>query len=231
MLSSINKEQGKKYTFVSNGNWVNNTVLGEKTFCNDIYTKHNAKITDLTGELIVCSDITKIDGFCKKIVPETYEEYLELISKRDFKKEQWVYNLLDGTAEQDKVLYRDDLIVIAPNYTWDTTDLSKMYLLTFPTTQSIRSIRDLTDKHIGLLEHIKLKTLETIKSTYGFDSDIIKMFLHYAPSTYHLHIHFTLISNIEVCSSIEYSHELNNLIEILKIKPNFYQTNVMNKRI
>ena len=57
------------------------------------------------------------------------------------------------------------------------------------------------------------------------------MFLHYAPSTYHLHIHFTLISNIEVCSSIEYSHELNNLIEILKIKPNFYQTNVMNKRI
>ena len=231
MLSSINKEQGKKYTFIPRGNWVNSTVLVEQTFSNDIYTKHDAKITDLAGELIVCSDITKIDGFCKKIVPETYEEYLELISKRDFKKEQWVYNILNGMAEQDKVLYRDEFIVIAPNYTWNTTDLSKLHLLTFPTDITLHSIRDLTDKHIWLLEHIKLKTLLEIKSTYGFDSDIIKMFLHYAPSTYHLHVHFTLISNTEVCSSVEYSHELNNTIEILKIKPDFYQTILLNKRI
>ena len=231
MLSSINKEQGKKYTFISNINWVENTILDEEIFSNDIYKKYKATISNLPGELVMCSDISKTDGFCKKIISETYQEYLDLISQRDFSKEQWVYNILDGVAEQDKILYRDELIVVVPNYTWDGSDLSKMYLLTFPIARSLHTIRDLTNQQVGLLKHIKNQTLQVIKSKYGFDSDIIKIYIHYAPSTYHLHVHFVLISNTDANSSVEYSHELNGVIQILEAKSDFYQTIVMNKRI
>lgn len=236
MLHSIKQEEGKKYTFVLKDDWVNKIeyIHDGEIFLNDIYEKKKAKINDLEGEIIVCKDLNKIDGFCKKVIYESYEEYLKIISERNFAKEQWVYNILDGLAEQDKVLYSDELIVVAPNYTWVShDDLSKMYLLTFPNDKNLHTLRDLNSSHINLLKHIKTKTLEVIKLSYGFDEEIIKMFIHYAPSTYHLHIHFVLISNTTVNSSVEYSHDLDTVINNLQIKSDYYQSNdiIIKKRI
>lgn len=235
MLHSVNNEEGKKYTFISKSEWTNKIeyIPDGVIFVNDIYSKQSVKINELHGELIICKDINKIDGFCKKVIIETYSEYLELISKRDWSKEQWVYNILDGVAEQDKIIYHDEQIVIAPNYTWDGLDLHRMYLLVFPTNKTLYTLRDLNSSHVPLLKHIKTKTLDIIKSLYGFDSSIIKMYIHYAPSTYHLHIHFVLVSNTEVNSSIEYSHELDSVINNLTIKSDYYQSDdiIIKKRI
>ena len=248
MLHYIDKEQNKKYTFIPQSKWIDNLKKEEKTFENDVYTKYISQIENLQGELIECSDLSRLDGFCKKIVKETYQDYLEFISKRDFKKEQWVYNILDGLAEQEQILYKDDQIVILPNYTWkydvknmndsnnsnnsnNSIDLSQMYLLTFPTNKSIHSLRDLDGSHLELLEHAKKKTLEVIKYTFGFDSDIIKSFVHYSPTTYHLHIHWVLISNTTVNSSVEYSHSLSNIITNIKVKQDYYQSIILDKRI
>lgn len=232
MLHFIDKEENKKYTFISSSKWTEHLEKGEKTFENDVFKKYNSKINGLTGELIECNDLSRTDSFCRKLVNETYQDYCEFISKRDFKKEQWIYNIIDGIAEQDKILYRDEKIVIIPNYTWKTDgDLSKMYILTIPIDKTLHSLRDLNENHIEMLEHIKTKTLETIKTTYGFDSDIVKCYLHYSPSTYHLHIHFCLVSNTETNSSVEYSHSLTNVITNIKIKNDYYQTIVLEKRI
>lgn len=228
MIHSINKEDGKKYTFVAKSNWTDKieVIHDGPLFVNDVYTKQQAKINDLDGELIICSDINKLDGICKNVVSETYQEYQKIISNRNWNKEQWLYNILDGVAEQDKILYRDERIVIAPNYTWATNgdNLNKMYLLVFPIDRKLHTLRDLNSVHIELLEYIKNITLEVIKEKYGFDSNIIKMFVHYAPSTYHLHIHFVLVSNTDVNSSIEYSYELDTIINILKLKSDYYQS-------
>lgn len=236
MLHLINKEKGEKYTFIVKSDWINNIEYNSDKphFVNDVFSKYSTKINHLEGELIVCSNINKIVGFCKKIINETYTEYKEIIEKRDWTKEQWVYNILDGVSEQDKIIYRDEHIVIVPNYTWaNLNDISKMYILVFPTDKSLHTLRDLTHIHINLLSHIKNKTLEIIKSTFGFDYWTIKMFIHYAPSTYHLHIHFVLISNTDVSSSVEYSHDIDSVINILKIKSDYYQSSdiICKKRI
>ena len=235
MMNYIDLNRNIKYTFIpDNKNFVwLNTALNNNLECifrNDIYEKYTT-LANVYGELVICKDLSKADTFCKKMIPETYQEYLDFISKRNFNKEQWVYNILDGKAEQDKILYRDDKIVVIPNYTWDCKDMSKMYLLVFPIDRSLKSLRDLNEKHIELLEHCKNKTLEIIKNHYGFDKNDIKMFFHYSPSTYHLHIHFVLISNTECNSSVEYSHELSNVIFNLSIKSDYYQSIIMNKRI
>ena len=65
----------------------------------------------------------------------------------------------------------------------------------------------------------------------GFDSDIIKSFVHYSPTTYHLHIHWVLISNNSVNSSVEYSHSLSSILTNITTKFNYYQTVVLDKRI
>ncbi len=239
MLHYIDKEQNKKYTFIVQSKWIDNIKKEENIFENDVYKKYNCKIDNLNGELIECSDLTKLDGFCKKIIKESYQDYTEFISKRDFKKEQWVYNILDGLSEQDKILYQDDTFVLLPNYTWNynpsadnsDVDISQMYLLAFPTDKTLHSLRDLNEAHIELLENIKVKTHETIKKLFGFEQDIIKSYVHYSPTTYHLHIHFLLISNSNVNSSVEYSHSLSNIITNIKIKNDYYQTVELDKRI
>lgn len=226
MISTINKEEGIKYTFITKSDWTKKILFIPDgiILSNDIYSKHSVKIDNLDGELIICKDINKLDEFFFKIIYETYEEYLEIISKRDWIKDKWIYNILDGIAEQDKIIYKDDQIVIIPNYTWDENNNLKMYLLVFPIDKTLHTLRDLNNSHIKLLTHIKNKTLETIKLIYGLDSNIIKMFIHYLPSTYHLHVHFVLISNLDVNSSTEYSHDLDTVINILGIKSDYYQS-------
>lgn len=245
-MYSINKKEGKKYTFIAEPNWIEKIELdsesNEQIITNDVYKKTRATINKLSGELIICSDLKKISEFTSKNVIETYEEYLKIIEQRDFNKEQWVYNILDSKAEQNKILYVDDLIVVIPCYTWSNsaditksniyyTDVSNLHLLVFPTDKKLHTLRDLNGTHIDLLIHIKTKTLNLIKNTFNIEQNLIKMYIHYTPSTFHLHVHFALKSNTEINSSCEYSHNLNNIIEILKAKSDFYQTTLLDKRI
>lgn len=165
-----------------------------------------------------------------KLIKESYNDYLEFISKGNFEIDKWIYDIIDGIAEKEKIIYQDEKIIIIPTYIWNGEDLNKMHLLTIPTDKSLRTIRDLTGNNIELLEYMREKTFESIKSKYNFDPENIKAYFHYPPSTHHLHVHFVLISNKYVNSSIECSHDLSTVIEILKAKPDFYQTIVMNKK-
>ena len=169
-------------------------------------------------------------GFQKKIIRETYEDYLKYIVKRDIRKDKWIYNIIDGTSEQDSVLYRDNVCIVIPSYTWDGICMDKLHILCLPTDISLRSIRSLNQTHIPLLEHMKRVTLGVISAKYNIDEYYIKMFFHYEPSTYHLHIHFVNTANYDVRSSIEYSHELNSVLFNLSICPDYYQKIILNKR-
>ena len=232
MLHKIDNIQNKKYTFIIKSDWIESIVDYDLVMENGVYKKYNSTLNGVEGELIICNDLTKLDKFCNKTIQETYQDYLEFIEKRDFTKEQWVYNILDGQSEQDKILFRNEQIVIIPCYTWSNTqDIEKMHLLVFPLDKKIHSIRDLNSTHIDMLEYSKEKTLEIIKDKYGLERDLIKMYFHYSPSTYHLHIHFVQISNTDVNSSVEYSHELSSVIENLKINSDYYKLVKLNKRI
>jgi m7GpppX diphosphatase len=201
----------------------------ELIFKNDIYEKYRAT-AELECELIICNDINVMPRFEKKIIRDTYQDYLKYIKYRDPKKDQWIYNIIDGTSEQELVLYRDDLCIVIPTYVWDGINIDKMHLLCLPTDITLRSIRSLTSEHIPLLEYMKQITLYIIKQKYDIDEHYVKMFFHYEPSTYHLHIHFVNIAHHDARSSVEYSHELNNVIFNIYICPDYYQRVILNKR-
>ena len=221
MINIINNN--KKYTFIPNNDWFNKIIKNNIVIKNDIYEKFDASLQQINGEFIICNDISKTDNFEKKLKFETYQEYLEFINKRDNSKDNWIYNIIDGISEQKNILFQDELCIIVPNYTWNNKNLEKMYILSMPKDKNIKSLRSLNSSHINLLLHIKNKTLEIIKKIYNYDENIIKIFIHYPPSTYHLHVHFVLITNNDCNSSVEYSHELNNVIFNLQIKNNYYQ--------
>ena len=204
-------------------------VKNNKTMENDIYEKYEAT-AEISGELIVCNDVSKMKRTEKKLVRETYEEYLTSLKKRDPNKDKWIYNIIDGTSEQELILHRDELCIIIPTYMWDSVNIEKLHILCLPTDITLRSIRSLTAAHIPLLEHMKKVTLETIKAKYGLDECYLKIFFHYEPSTYHLHIHFINTAHYEARSSVEYSHELNNIIFNLSLYSQYYKVAILNKR-
>jgi m7GpppX diphosphatase len=204
-------------------------IKNNKTMENDVYEKYEAT-AEVSGELIICNDITKMKRTEKKIIRETYEEYLKSLQKRDPNKDKWIYNIIDGSSEQEQILHRDETCIVIPTYMWDSTNIDKLHILCLPTDISLRSIRSLTAEHIPLLEHMKKVTLETIKNKYGVDECYLKMFFHYEPSTYHLHIHFVNTSNYDARTSVEYSHELNNVIFNLSIYSQYYKVALLNIR-
>ena len=197
---------------------------------NDIYEKYEAK-AEISGELIICNDVTQMKQRVKKLVQEDYETYLQTLEKRDAKKDIWIYNIIDGISEQESILYRDEKCIVFINYFWDGKDIDKLQLLCMPIDRNLRSIRSLDESHISLLEHMKQVTLQAIREKYGLEEEYIRMYFHYEPSTYHLHIHFVNTISNHLHSSVEYSHELNSVIFNLKMKSDYYKIIKLNIRV
>lgn len=111
--------------------------------------------------------------------------------------------------------------VLVPDLKWDSKDIKSLYLLAIVRKTGIKSLRDLTEEHLPLLRNILNKCLvcsdsktlikynyknvmyvrdydcfvlqKVIKEQYGLPSSRIRAFLHYQPTFYHLHIHFTYL--------------------------------------
>ena len=225
-------ENNNLYTFlpekIKNKN-KHNIYFQEKIFENDIFQKYKCS-TEILGEIIISNELKNINNFTNKIIKETYEEYIQNISLLNLEKDKWIYNIIDGFDEQESILYKDQLCIIIPSFTWINKELKELHILCIPLDKSIRCIRSLEGKHIELLKYMKNKTLKIIKEIYDIDEIYLKVFLHYEPSTYHLHIHFIHIDHQTCSSSIEYSYDLDSIIYNLSIKDDYYQSIILNKR-
>ena len=72
---------------------------------------------------------------------------------------------------------------------------------------------------------------EQIEENYELKEENLKIFFHYDPSTYHLHMHFINTKNTKSGSSVEYSHDLDMVIFNLKLDSDYYKKININKRI
>lgn len=229
-IKVISEEPNIRYTFIPSP--IDITLISKTSLIqsNDIFTKYEVN-ANISGELIICSDSNKLNKFNYKIIQETYSEYLEIKSKRDPKKDIWINNIIDGKSEQEDIFYRDEDFILIPNYTWDKKNLDQIHVLGILTDKTINTIRDLTFTHVKSLKKIKDIGLEKIESKYFIDKSSIKMFIHYTPSAFQLHIHFTNTNNNSIDSSVEYSHELSQVIFNLELISDYYKKFDMCKRI
>ena len=74
------------------------------------------------------------------------------------------------------------------------------------------------------------RTTKKEKTNQYINETELKVFLHYEPSTYHLHIHFININHKDCDSSVEYCHNIDDVIYNLSIKSDYYQSRTLQKR-
>ncbi|KAE8151062.1 HIT-like domain-containing protein [Aspergillus avenaceus] len=108
----------------------------------------------------------------------------------------WMHNILNGTAETKDVIYRTPIgqngegFVLLPDLNWDRKTLENLHLLALVERDDIWSVRDLKKLHLDWLRGMKKKIVDAVVRTYpGLEEDQLKLYVHYHPTYYHLHIH------------------------------------------
>ena len=164
---------------------------GATVTTNDVFSFFPVDVS-LKGVLLVREEEEKEEDGELEAFSETYEEYCLFIKTLNLSDTQWIYNILDGIAEQERVLYQDEDFVLLPTcyFTFD-----QFHLLAIPKDKSLHSIRDLRKRHLKLLDIIVEKSYMYIMDKFNLPSKDLYVFFHYLPSTWHLHIHFTLVKN------------------------------------
>ncbi|XP_011314053.1 m7GpppX diphosphatase [Fopius arisanus] len=146
---------------------------------------------------------------------------------------QWVDNILNGTAELDRVIYNDKDndtgFVLVKDLKWDD-QIQTLYLLAI-TRQRIPSIRELNATHLPLLKNIKENACKIIEERYHVPRSELKIFFHYQPSFYHLHVHFTSFGVENAGAIIEKGHLLTTVINNIEMVPDYYQKAVLLFRV
>ncbi|KAJ8705984.1 hypothetical protein PYW07_010761 [Mythimna separata] len=159
--------------------------------------------------------------------PQLYEKLtLPHITKEQFNL-QWVYNILEGKSEQDRIVYDNkcerDGFVLLPDLKWDGLTKETLYLLAIVRRRGIKSLRDLDESTLPLLKRIRDEGKKKIYEKYKVPASQLRVYLHYQPSFYHLHVHFTYLRHEAPGIYAEKSHLLDTVIDNIEMIGDYYQ--------
>lgn len=71
---------------------------------------------------------------------------------------------------------------MVPDLKWDRRTLSSLYLVAIVHNRALRSLRDLTKEHVGLLRKIQRQALQVAQDKFGLAQGGLRCFLHYQPT-------------------------------------------------
>jgi len=136
-------------------------------------------------------------GVSIRETPEMYRQVtLPFIEKAlEESNLQWAYNILEKKAEVERIMYEDPDpklgFVLLPDLKWDAKTSSTMYLQCLVHRNDIRTIRDLRKEDAPWLQHMFDVSCAEIQKKFGVPTNRLRVYVHYQPSYYHFHIHFT----------------------------------------
>ncbi|KAK3103331.1 hypothetical protein FSP39_018548 [Pinctada imbricata] len=221
-----------------------NTSLVE-TLKNDIYSTYTAfpekSLNAVKATLIhpaTPKHITKYTDQEAFVVHETEDIYqsvtLPYIESQAFSI-QWVYNILEKKTESDRIVYEDDSpevgFILLPDMKWDRKDIDALYLQAVVHKHGVKSLRDLDQSYLPLLRNILTKGEAAIKNKYGIPRSKLKVYIHYQPSYYHFHVHFTHVKLENPGFEADRAHLLSDVIENIEMKSDFYQHKTLTYKV
>ncbi|XP_015277995.1 PREDICTED: m7GpppX diphosphatase isoform X2 [Gekko japonicus] len=204
---------------------------------NDIYSTYHLylppELNEIKTTVVYPATEKHLQKYLRRevyLIQETGADYetitLPFIESQSFSI-QWVYNILEKKAEADRIIYENpdptDGFVLIPDLKWDRKQLDDLYLIAICHCRGIKSLRDLTAEHLPLLKNISKEGKEAIVKRFGVSGAQLRVYLHYQPSYYHLHVHFTALSYDAPGSSVERAHLLSDVIDNLELDSGYYR--------
>ncbi|KAF8887123.1 scavenger mRNA decapping enzyme [Infundibulicybe gibba] len=199
----------------------------------DIYTTLFAWLREERGRdmkiNIICpaTDVhvrkyTKQELVMVKETPEMYERIVKpYILASPASRTQWFGREHPiGLSEQSKILYSCPEFLIIPDMKWDLTTVSSLYLIALVQDRSIRSLRDLRRKHVGLLTSIQREADRVVLEKWGIHQGGLRLYIHYQPSYYHFHVHIVNANQVGMLGMmVGQAHLFDDVISLLELEP------------
>ncbi|KAI8049853.1 HIT-like domain-containing protein [Syncephalis plumigaleata] len=168
----------------------------------------------------------------QRVIRETAEIYTSVvvpyITALSPSRLQWIYNILDGISEQDRILYQDPDphtgFVLLPDSKWDGQTMESLYLVAISQARGIRSLRDLRACHLPLLRGMRDRIRKVAYERFNLPGHQLRLFFHYQPTYYHLHVHVTHVRNDKLSGmTVGQSYLLDNVISTLECMDKYYE--------
>lgn len=119
---------------------------------------------------------------------------------------------------------KENGFVLLPDLKWDGSTLETLYLLAIVHRRDVKSLRDLDGEvHLPLLRNIRDQTKRVLQERHKLSGQQLRMYIHYQPSFYHLHVHVNLARNEAPGIWCEKAHLLDSVINNLEIMSDYYQ--------
>ncbi|XP_007945423.1 m7GpppX diphosphatase [Orycteropus afer afer] len=206
-------------------------------FSNDIYSTYHLfpprQLSDVKTTVVYPATEKHLQKYLRqdlRLIRETGDDYKNITLPHLESQSlsiQWVYNVLEKKAEADRIVFENpdpsNGFVLIPDLKWNQQQLDDLYLIAICHRRGIKSLRDLTSEHLPLLRNILREGQEAILQRYQVKGDRLRVYLHYLPSYYHLHVHFTALGFEAPGSGVERAHLLADVIENLECNPKHYQ--------
>ena len=208
----------------------------EQQFRNDIYGLYDCFIpSDLNptkANVIWPATQKHIDKWTSSptyMIEETPALYncvvLPFIESEQFNND-WIRNLLEHKKETERIIYEDSDpetgFILAPDYKWNGEQIENLYCLAIVHKYGIKSIRDLTSKHLPLLRKLYIDAPKAIHQKYGIALSQLRIYLHYQPSYYHLHVHYSALQFQAPGINCGKAHMLSTVIKNIERQSNYY---------
>ena len=216
---------------------ISKQTTSNQQFTNDIYGQYllqpDPQFNKLKLNLIHPATQKHIDKYLSSpghLIHETPELYrtvtLPHIKSQQFSL-QWVYNVLEHKKEVERIIFEDPHketgFILAPDFKWTGESTSDLYCLAIVHKRDIKSLRDLNASHLPLLKNIQKNCTTAVCDKYGLEPSQLRMYFHYQPSYYHLHVHVTSVLFTPPASGCEKAHLLETVIDNITRDPSYYQ--------
>lgn len=160
--------------------------------------------------------------------PEEYFSQTRMWAQTLPKK--WVEKIFNKESEQDRVWEDNPNYVLVPDKGWTGYQAEDLHLLAIFKRQDLLSIRDLKDSDCQLLQTCHDQACKMIKDKHQLEMNQLKIYFHYYPSTWQLHIHFVNMVH-RSNSSIEQAHNFSYVIQNLSLGVSYYQKVTLQTKI
>ena len=143
--------------------------------------------------------------------------------QREIARKQWIYDVIDGEREADKVLYNSDEFMILPDADAQNVAGRILNWLVIFKDRSLRSVRDLRggeNGHLPLLRRVH----QTLRQLLLSSQDDTMLYFHCPPSVWQLHLHVAFPCDVlRTTNDMQKVQFLDDVISNLEIDPEFYR--------
>jgi m7GpppX diphosphatase len=158
----------------------------------------------------------------------------------------WIDNIVTGKKEAERLLLDAGTYILNVDTKWKTHPdpravpkerwrshakaIDDLYCLAIVKESGIASLRDLRSQHIPMLKEMLEECPKAIEEVYGVQRNQLRIFFHYHPQFYHLHVHFTRLEN-EIGCQVERGHLLIDVIQNLEMDDEYYQKRTLTYKL